>query len=57
MNFQAQPQALVDNQGQVAHGVFPDTVTTINGRQADYRTPMGQPASRYARHFHYKQFQ
>ncbi|WP_290539018.1 MULTISPECIES: DUF2804 domain-containing protein [Alcanivorax] len=57
MNFQSQPSALVDNQGQVALGVFPETVATINGRQADYRTPMGQPAPRYARHFHYKQFQ
>lgn len=57
MNFQPQPSALVNDQGQVALGVFPDTVATINGRQADYRTPMGQPAPRYARHFHYKQFQ
>jgi len=57
MNFQPQPTALVDDQGQVALGVFPETVANINGRQADYRTPMGQPAPRYARHFHYKQFQ
>ncbi len=57
MNFQPQPPALVDHQGQVAFGVFPDTVATINGRDADYRTPMGQPASRFGRHFHYKQFQ
>ena len=57
MNFQPQPPALVDHQGQVALGVFPETVATINGRDADYRTPMGQPAPRFARHFHYKQFQ
>ena len=57
MNFQPQPATLVDDQGQVALGVFPHTVAHINGREADYRTPMGKPASRFARHFHYKQFQ
>ena len=57
MTFQQQPPALVDNQGRVAFGVFPETVANINGRAADYRTPMGKPASSFARHFHYKQFQ
>ncbi len=57
MKFQQQPPALVDNQGQVAFGVFPQTVASINGREADYRTPMGKPASSFTRHFHYKQFQ
>ncbi|WP_062810852.1 DUF2804 domain-containing protein [Alcanivorax sp. NBRC 102028] len=52
-----QPPALVNDQGQVAFGVFPYTVATINGREADYRTPMGKPASSFTRHFHYKQFQ
>tara|TARA_Y100001934_G_C12301509_1_gene750149 strand:- start:14 stop:1048 length:1035 start_codon:yes stop_codon:yes gene_type:complete len=57
MNYQPQPAALVDHQGQVSFGVFPRTVASINGREADYRTPMGRPAPRFARHFHYKQFQ
>lgn len=57
MNFQPQPSSLVDDRGQVALGVFPATVSQINGRDADYRTPMGSRASAFARHFHYKQFQ
>ncbi|EKF72846.1 hypothetical protein A11A3_16657 [Alcanivorax hongdengensis A-11-3] len=51
------PDTLVDPQGQVAFGRFDHTVAHINGRQADYRTPMGAPAGALARHFHYKQFQ
>lgn len=57
MNFQTQPTALVNDQGQVALGVFPGTVSRVNGRDADYRTPMGGRANSLARHFHYKQFQ
>ena len=57
MTSQPQPHTLVDDQGQVAYGTFPATLARINGRQADYRTPMGKPASAFARHFHYKQFQ
>lgn len=48
---------LIDARGQVAFGLFPGSVADINGREADYRTPMGRPASRFARHFNYKQFQ
>ncbi len=57
MNFQPQPSPLVNDRGQVALGVFPDTVSLVNGRDADYRTPMGSRAGAMARHFHYKQFQ
>ena len=53
----ALPQELVDGYGRVPFGIFPDTVPRINGRQADYRTPMGKRAGARARHFHYKQFQ
>ena len=53
----AVPSQLVDDQGQVRFGVFPASLPRINGRDCDYRTPMGAPASRRARHFHYKQFQ
>jgi len=52
-----QPAELVAPDGQVHLGLFPDTVARINGRDHDYRRPLGQPASRRARHFHYKQFQ
>lgn len=57
MEFAPQPPCLINRHGQVAMGVFPQSVAHINGRDADYRTPMGRPASRRARHFHYKQFQ
>ncbi|MDX1804606.1 MAG: DUF2804 domain-containing protein [Alcanivorax sp.] len=57
MSKSAPLSQLVDSQGQVAFGHFPATLHRINGRQADYRTPMGAPAGRRARHFHYKQFQ
>lgn len=48
---------LIDPSGQVPFGRFAQTLHTINGRQADYLTAMGKPASRFARHFDYKQFQ
>lgn len=51
------PENLVTPDGQVAHGIFPASVLRINGRDFDYRTPMGRRASPVARHFHYKQFQ
>ena len=57
MHFDDQPSQLVAQDGQVRLGLFPDTVARINGRDHDYRRPMGRPASRRARHFHYKQFQ
>jgi len=50
-------KTLVNDQGQIQTGLFDDTITTINGRDYDYRTPLGKPASRRARRFHYKQFQ
>jgi hypothetical protein len=51
------PSALIDAHGRVATGMFAQSVQKINGRSFDYRTPMGAPASAFARHFHYKQFQ
>ncbi|MCH8544415.1 MAG: DUF2804 domain-containing protein [Alcanivorax sp.] len=51
------PAQLVAEDGQVPFGFFPASVPDINGRDYDYRTPMGNPASRLAKHFHYKQFQ
>lgn len=52
-----QPDQIVDSQGKVQLGIFPATVTRINGREADYRTPMGKPGGGWRRRFHYKQFQ
>lgn len=57
MSQNPQPSQLVAADGQVHLGLFAETVTHINGRDYDYRTPLGKPASRRARHFHYKQFQ
>ena len=51
------PERLADHQGRVHFGFFDGAVPEINGRDHDYRTPMGSPASRFARHFDYKQFQ
>lgn len=57
LSHNPQPEQLVDPQGNVSFGIFPGTLHRINGRQADYRTPMGKPAGSLRRHFHYKQFQ
>lgn len=51
------PDKLIDARGRVRHGIFPASVPRIDGRAFDYRTPLDKPASRAARHFHYKQFQ
>src|SRR5690606_1253777 len=51
------PQQLIDEHGTVAFGRFADTCARMKGRAADLRPPMGRPASSFARHFHYKQFQ
>lgn len=57
MLFAPQPDSLIDADGRPRFGLFPDSVARINGRDSDYRTPMGGRASRWARHFHYKRFQ
>ena len=51
------PEKLIDANGQPTWGRFGESVSHINGREADYRTTLGKPASHFARHFHYKQFQ
>ncbi|MBZ2188209.1 DUF2804 domain-containing protein [Alcanivorax sp. JB21] len=56
-NHNPPPAQLVADNGQVPFGFFSHSVADINGRDYDYRTPMGRPASRLAKHFHYKQFQ
>lgn len=51
------PETLVDATGRVHRGRFSASVPRINGRDHDYRTPMGRPAPARQRRFHYKQFQ
>lgn len=48
---------LVTPAGQVRTGHFPASVRDVNGRDFDYRTPMGARQGAFARRFHYKQFQ
>lgn len=51
------PATLIDSQGRPHLGHFAGSVPVVNGRDCDYRTPLGRPASARQRHFHYKQFQ
>lgn len=57
MTLKHTPKTLVDASGLPALGRFTETVSHINGRDTHLRTPMGGPASAFAQHFHYKQFQ
>lgn len=57
MNKNHTPTQLVGPNGLPSFGIFPHSVEQINGRDTDYRTPMGAKANKLARHFHYKQFQ
>ncbi|WP_101675069.1 DUF2804 domain-containing protein [Alloalcanivorax mobilis] len=57
MHFDPPPETVIGADGRPRLGLFTDTLARINGRDHDYHTPMGRPASRFARHFHYKQFQ
>lgn len=43
--------------GDIQSGPFARTPHRINGRDYDYRTPLGAAQGPWARHFHYKQFQ
>lgn len=54
---QPSPSRLVSTDGRVRTGHFTGSVRDINGRDFDYRTPMGAPQNAFARRFHYKQFQ
>src|SRR5699024_249262 len=51
------PKKLVNSCGQPSFGVFPHSITHINGRDTDHRTPMGKPATPLAKFFEYRQFQ
>lgn len=51
------PASLVGPDGRVPFGLFDGSVPRINGRDFDYRSPMGDPRGALARRFAYKQFQ
>jgi hypothetical protein len=53
----AAPSRLVNADGNVITGIFAGSVPHVNGRDFNYRTPMGARQNALARHFHYKQFQ
>lgn len=56
-NHPIDADTLVNHQGEVLFGRFRESLLRVNGKQANYLTPMGQQASHLAQHFHYKQFQ
>ena len=51
------PELLVDTTGTPHWGIFPGSVTRINGLQADYRNALGAVVPGWRKRFHYKQFQ
>ncbi len=52
-----QPHTLITSQKKLHLGRFARPVNDINLKDADYRNPMNKPASRWQKHFHFKQFQ
>jgi hypothetical protein len=54
---QTSPELLINGNGQPRWGIFPGSVTHINGLQAEYRSALGKPVPRWQRRFHYQQFQ
>ena len=56
-DYPAPPAKLINADGEVALGHFSQPVNALNGKDFDYRTVMGKPASALRKHFAYKQFQ
>ncbi|MCF1429133.1 MAG: DUF2804 domain-containing protein [Shewanella sp.] len=54
---QVAPNCLMDDHGHPRFGYFDGPVTELALDRFDYCDSMDKPASRWARHFHYKQFQ
>ncbi|MGI2258964.1 DUF2804 domain-containing protein [Shewanella sp. GXUN23E] len=54
---QAAPDCLMDERGRPALGYFDGPVSELALERFNYLSCMDKPASRWARHFHYKQFQ
>ena len=48
---------LIDADGRLRFGIFADPIVEVNYRDYLLTTPFGRPASRWARHFGFKQFQ
>lgn len=53
----APPECLIDSRGRPNFGYFDGPVTYMAPDRFDYRNVMDKPASAWAKHFHYKQFQ
>ncbi|MDR8522849.1 DUF2804 domain-containing protein [Shewanella fidelis] len=51
------PQRLIDEVGQPVFGHFDGPVAELGVEHFNYRNEMDKPASRWAKHFDYKQFQ
>ncbi|MGL4474440.1 MAG: DUF2804 domain-containing protein [Shewanella sp.] len=51
------PPQLIAPSGEPQYGYFDGIVAELNLDDFDYQTCMDKPASRLAKHFHYKQFQ
>lgn len=51
------PTSLVNPDGTVRLGIFPDAIDRVNGRDYVLRDPFGKPRGALARHFGFHQFQ
>ena len=51
------PRSIIDSQGKPVIGQFDTIPHELNIERFDYRNVMDNPASRWQRYFHYKQFQ
>ncbi|NOH24964.1 DUF2804 domain-containing protein [Vibrio europaeus] len=57
ISTQPAPENLVSSEGKPTYGHFDGTPKQLNATCFDYRNSMDKPASKLAKHFHYKQFQ
>ena len=51
------PRSIIDSQGKPVFGQFDTIPHELNIERFDYRNVMDNPANRWQRYFHYKQFQ
>lgn len=52
-----QPYSLINSHGKPYLGRFKTPVHDVNFQDTDYRTPLNKRASKWKKHFHFKQFQ
>ncbi|WP_137673474.1 DUF2804 domain-containing protein [Agarivorans sp. Toyoura001] len=53
----AAPHCLIDDSGKVQYGQFNQPIAQLGLAEFQYLSSMDKPASAWAKHFHYKQFQ